>query len=617
MRRKLILGVVIGVLFLFSASFSVGYSTDFPRHKNPVQIQEESFSLIQLIPIYGRIVSLQVEGKWHEASFELEKALRSYIPENLKYVFTRFNQLVQNVGDKLKEAKEDIDSAEGLVYQGEIEKAGNKLEESWMILLKAERDLNNLNSSVDELKEKIGGAAERLREEIIPLGKLVEAYKNRIQSLYYEVGEGKKLESTFLRVSVSEKEVVIGDPFEILGKLKTEKAEFLAEREVDIFLEKEKVFKVVTDENGEFRVRTNFPFLYKKTAQLFASFIPQKEDKERFYPSTSNIVLLEPFFYTPEIEAGYQEPVYPVLPFNLQGKLTLEGMALTHYPVKIEIAQRIVQINTDDEGKFQTELSLHSEAGKTFPLNIYTPSRGIIGPAHLTIDLPLTYKMPWMMIDLPLLTVAPFPLELKGEANLEGNIIRDAMLRVITESKDIATTLQDKSFKVKFNLPLLRFSGWEKINIFLYPQEAWISSLNKETRVLVINPLTLVPFIGLLVLFIGVTSRRKKGIERTEEPLEERKKVTPEREIAEKKEPPELVRIYIEAVGLVASFTGVEQASGHTIREYLKLIKKSLGKKGEDFEFISLIVEQFLYAPGKVDKEEERKAEEALERIKR
>jgi len=619
MRKKLILGVLAGIFFLFSLSFSVGYSTDFPRHKNPAQIQEESFFPSGLISLYAKVVSLQVERKWDEASSELRKTLRSYIPENLKYIFTRFNELLQDAGDKLQKVKKDIDSAEGLLHQGKIEKAGKVLEEVWVVLLKVERDLDNLNSSMDELKGKIGaGAAEESRKKISPLNKLAKDYKNRIQNLYREVREGKRLEKTFLQISVSEKKVMVGSSFKIYGKLEREKEEPLAGKKVDIFLEREKISKAVTDENGGFEARIDFPFLYKKTAQVFASFIPQKEDKERFYPSTSNKVLLEPIFYTPEIRASYQEPVYPVLPFNLQGKLTLEDAALRHYPVKIKIAQRTVQINTDEEGKFQAELSLPPGAGKTFPLRIYTPSREIIGPASLDINLPVTYKMPWMMIELPSVAIVPFPLELKGEANVEGDIMKDATLRVITESKDIATTVQEKSFKVKFDLPLSRFSGWEKVNIFLHPREPWISSLNKETKVLVVNPLTLLPFIGLVALFIGVASRRKKEIGKREKVLlEEREKVAPKEKVAKKKKLTGLVKIYFEAVDWVASFSGIPQAPEHTIREYLSLVRDKLREKEDQFELISFITEKFLYAPEKVDKAQEKEAAKALEKLKK
>jgi len=608
---------LIGLAVLPVVSFSPAYTESFPRHKNPAQIQEETFFPIQLISLYARVVSLQVAGKWDLASSELGRTLFSYIPEPLRYIFTRFNQLIQTAGDKLKMVKENIDSAEALLHHGEIEKAGKKLEEAWITLLKAERDLDNLDTSVDELKRKIGsGAAERLRKEIAPLGKLAKEYKNKIQNLYRKVKEGKRLGTTFLHISVSGKKVVVGSSLEVYGRLETEDKKSLAGREVDIFLEKEKIVNAVTDENGEFKVRIDFPFLYKQYVPVFASFTPKGVDKEEFYPSISNQILLEPVFYTPLIKVSYQEPVYPVLPFKLQGKLLLEGAALTNYPVKIKVAQKIIEETCDEEGKFQTQLSLPSDVGKTFPLSIFTPSRGIIGPASLTINLPVTYKIPSMMIDLPLVVAPPFPLELKGEVNLEGDVMKEPIVRVITEGEDVKTFVRGENFKVRLNLPLSRFSGWEKIRILLHPREAWISSLNREEKVLVINPVTLLPFIGLLALLIGMGSRRKKESEETEGVLGEREKVTPEEKVAEKKEVARLIRVYTEATDLVAHLTGVKQAPGHTIREYLKLVKDKLGEKGEDFELISLITEKFLYSSIRISEEEVAEAEKRLSRLK-
>ena len=168
MKKVLISGVLTGlVVFILLAAVSPSYSTDFPRHKNPAQIQEETFFSLQLISLYGQVVSLQVAGKWDLASSQLKKAFLSYIPEPVRYIFTRFSQLIQVAGDKLKVVQENIDSAQGLLGQGEIERAGETLEEAWMMLLKAERDLDSLDVSVDELRGKLGtGVAEKLREKM-------------------------------------------------------------------------------------------------------------------------------------------------------------------------------------------------------------------------------------------------------------------------------------------------------------------------------------------------------------------------------------------------------------------------------------------------------------------
>jgi len=279
-----------------------------------------------------------VVGKWDLASSELKKVFFTYIPEPLRYIFTRLNELIQVAGDKLKIVKEDIDSAEALLRQGEIEKAGKVLEKTWITLLKAKRDIDNLNSSVDELK------------------------------------------STFLEISVAEKKVMVGGSFEVYGRLEAEGGKVLAGRNVDIFLEGKIVSRALTGKNGEFKAKVDLPFLYKRYVQVLASFIPQGKDREKFYSSTSNRILLEPVFYAPLIEVSYEEPVYPVLPFRLEGKLTLEGLPLVEYPVKIKAGQRIIQVRSDSQGRFQTRLSLPAGAGRVFPLSVFTPPRGAISP---------------------------------------------------------------------------------------------------------------------------------------------------------------------------------------------------------------------------------------------
>lgn len=605
-------------------SFSSGYSANFPRHRNPLEIQEESFLPTALIALYARVVKLQVSGEWDLASSQLRRTLLSYIPESLRYIFTRFNELIQTVGDKLKKVKEDIDSSEALLSQGEIDEAGEVLEGAWETLLEIERILGNLDSAVDELRGKIGASvAEKLREEIAPLAELAEEYKRKIEDLYREVKEGKRREATFLEIWVAERKVVLGDSLEISGSLEREKGRPLAERKVDILLQKEKILEVATGEDGKFKGRIDFPFLYKKDVRVLAFFIPQGEDEEKYYGDTSNEVLIEPIFYTPIIKATYQEPVYPVLPFEVQGELILEGEPLRDYPVKIKVGGKIIEVSSDEAGKFGAEVSLPSGVGRTFPLRIFTPSRKIIGPASLIINLPISYKLPSLMVELPWV-VTPFsPLEVKGEVDLAGGLMERPAVRVIAGEENITSVVEEKSFEVKISIPLASFSGWKEINLFLYPQEAWISSLERREKVLLVNPLTLFPFFALLALFIGVSRRRKRGIEEAEGVLEEQKEGLPEEETPEEKEIARLrgrytpIRIYAEAVDWVTRCTGIGQTPGHTIKEYLELIKEPLGQRYADFDFISLVMERFLYRLRRVSEEELTEARKRLSRLKR
>jgi len=596
----------------------------FPRHRNPLEIREESFLPAALIALYAKVVALQVSGEWDLASSQLKRSLLSYIPEPLRYIFTRFNELIQTVGDKLKKVKEDIDACEALLKQGQIDETGEVLEGAWETLLEAERILADLDSAVDELRGKIGaGAAQKLREEIAPLAELAEEYKRKIEELYREVKEGKRREATFLEISLAERKVVLGDSLEIWGSLQREKGKPLPERKVDILLEEEKILEVATGEDGKFKGRIDFPSLYKKEVRVLAFFVPQGEDEEKYYGCTSNEVLIKPIFHTPIIKATYQGPVYPVLPFKVQGELMLEGEPLRDYPVRIKVEEKIIEVSSDEAGKFEAELSLPSGVGRTFPLRIFTPSRKIIGPASLIMNLPISYKLPSMMVEVPSVA-APFsPLEVKGEVDLEGGLMEKPIVRVITGGENITTVVEEKSFEVKINIPLASFSGWKEINLFLYPQEAWISSLNRREKVLLVNPLTLFPFLALLALFIGVSRRRKRGIEEAKGVLEEEKEGLPEKEEApEEKEITKLrgtytpIRIYAEAVDWVSHLTGTEQAPGHTIKEYLELVKQPLGQRYADFDFISLVTERFLYRLMRVSEEELAEARKRLSRLK-
>ncbi|MBE0478798.1 hypothetical protein IBX65_06755 [Candidatus Aerophobetes bacterium] len=615
MMRRIVAFMV--ALVVFWGFFSPAYPATFPRHKNPAEIQEEKMFPLELIFLYGEVVKLQVEGRWDEASVELKRTFLSYIPDELRYIFARLNQLIENVADKLKEVDGEISSAEALLRYGDTEEAGKIVEDSWMTLLKAEREVGMLHTSVDELGGRIGvGVAERLRDEIAPLGVLVDEYKKRIGKLYAGVQEGKKGEFSFLEIAVQKRKVFVGGSFEVFGTLRGEDGRGLDDRSIDIFLENEKISEALTERDGEFTVNVDFPFLYKKTATVFASFSPKGEDEDRLYPSISNKVVLEPYFYTPVIEADYEQPVYPVLPFTLQGKIRVEDAGLAGYPVRLQVGQQAFSTHTDEEGKFKMKLSFPSGEGKSFPLIISTPAEGMIAPARLRLNIPLSYKMPKMVVDMPWVVVAPFALEVRGKVFLEDDFMEGARIRVTGEKKEIEAFLEKDTFRVSLSVPLFRFSGWEKIKVLLSPREGWIASVSMEKKVLVVNPVMFFPFAVLLFVFVRVSRKKEEKIGEAEK-MQKKERIKPAEKVEEKKEMHGLVRIYHEAVEVVANLCGVRQMPGHTIREYVRLVKMKLGDKGKDFEFVSFITEKFLYAKGWVSEKEEKKAKDALARLKK
>jgi len=77
-----------------------------------------------------------------------------------------------------------------------------------------------------------------------------------------------------------------------------------------------------------------------------------------------------------------------------------------------------------------------------------------------------------------------------------------------------------------------------------------------------------------------------------------------------------LTGLYLRAVELVSRYTGIHMEVGHTIREYLGLVKARLGRVYEFFERLSLTVERFLYG-SRISDEEESQAKRFAEELDR
>ena len=304
----------------------------------------------------------------------------------------------------------------------------------------------------------------------------------------------------------------------------------------------------------------------------------------------------------------------------MEGKITVNHNPLPEHNIYISGFQSMLETLSNEKGEFRAQLIPPAQipTGKA-TIKILTPPKGRIAPSSRTFSILIRRKTPQVMIDTPPLAFSQIPFTLQGRVSVEDKPLSIAKVKVMVGSQIYPVEPTDEGrFTSRIKLPFLITSGWQKIALLVFPQQAWAHSASPSFRIFVINPAIFLPFALLLVIFSSLNHKRKKELPELEEEVQEGKvPTTPKRpEPKEKKALPPILRFYEEAIKIIREITHITTSPTQTIREYLEKVKPLLKENYESFEALSLVTEKSLYAL-KLTQDEEKKAEEAFKKLKK
>lgn len=638
MRHKKLVALLL--VFTFFLSFlTASFAAQPPRHKDPLQTKEEKISFFEIFSLYGTILELMSLEKWDSALGKLKETILAYMPDEIRYIFNRFDELLKEITQNLNDTKIHINSATTLINHTRMDDAKKELEEAQKLIVKAYRNTDELDASIIELERlyPVETLAKPVIDKLQKLRELIEKYRDTILELYERIknwgiirgpeGETIKLEPTFLTISSPDKDVVVSSEFRVYGELKIKEDIPLPDKFVTLFIEGKEASQALTQANGSFNFKTATPLIYKPELTVYASYFPQGPDANQYASSSSNVILLGLIYDVPLIEVRYKEPAYPTLPFLIEGKVTVNHSPLPEHNVHVTGLQSLAETLTDEKGEFMAQLipSAQIPTGKA-TIKVLTPPKGRIAPSSRTLSIMVRRKTPQVMVDTPPLAFPQIPFILEGRVSVEDKPLSNAKVKVTVGNQTYPVSLADKGrFISRIKLPFLTASGWQRIALFIFPEQAWAYSASPSFRIFVVNPAVFLPFALLFVLFSSLNRKRKKELQREKELEKEAQKEKvlgpPKKpESKEKKALPPILRFYEEAIKIIARITHIAGSPTQTIREYLEKVKPLLKENYESFKTLSLITEKFLYAlrvTKSEEKDEEKKAEEAFKRLKK
>lgn len=559
-------------------------ASTIPHHVDIREVADEIPYAPDLLFIYSSIIDFVRAEDYSNAIEKLREVINVYVPENIKYVFSRFNELLNSEVQLLNETNLNINYAYKFYVLGFIDDSRRCLDEASLTLAKANLTHNELEAACIQLSKRI--PLRQLLDKLGNLKSIINSYWIEIRDLWYRLTYIGEIYETRLTIQVDKYRVWVGSTIRVSGYL--ESIHPLGNRNISIYIEDKHIATAVTNSEGYFSREITIPYIYREEVKLYASFTPLGSDIGRFKSSTSNIVKIKLLYTTPIIKAfidrSYVKPL---------DKIYLVGLIEPRVPeVYVKAFNKHSTINVNSTGWFNTTLTVPDSIDEgTYTIIVGSYSLNTIAPSETTLKLTV-YRLPSILtIKPPLIALSGFKtrltgLALGGETPLgEANIT----LEIHGQTYLVATDSQGL-FVIDIQTPHTVNTGFHIVKAILNPKEPWYRIAIVEESIFTLNPyMASAPIILALILLKTTIPKRRWEAEITpstpiREPIKEAKPL-----------PVGIARIYFEAVDIIMRITGIEMKPYNTIREYLTIVGEFLDGITDQFRELSYMAEAYLY----------------------
>jgi len=581
---------------LLSASL---LAPSLPRHQNPEQLSDELPSGIELLSLYGLVVNAASGGNFTSAYENLRRLADVYVPESARYVYSRFNGLLDRELRELNETKRSLDYAEQELSKGFPENARDWLRKAGISLAEAELIHSDLKASCEEFSRAIGVSLTQLSEKIEKLSGLIELYRGRLKDLLSELRriEEARLLDTFLMLRVNASEVEVGSWLLISGSLYAEDGSPLSGKTISIHFNNEEVGRLSTDDAGFFKGAVKIPYVYEPEAVIFAEYAPSRADLGRFRGARSNVVVLKLRYEVPVIIARpATAKLKPLDRLEISGQVANISKGVLR-EIHAQFFGKTASTKISENGSFRFALTVPENASTGFhEILLYTDPLGVIAPARKALRIQI-YKISTLTsIEAPKLLLCGLAAEVKGKVLIEGLGEAASGVVVVEAFGEVSSSeIENGEFSANLTVPWSILSGFAEVKATYIPSSPIYEESTAQEKILVINPLTaLIPLSAMLYLAgagVKELSRKKRRASEVEEA---------EVEVVEAPrpragEPAEIVKIYSDAVRAVEELTGVRMRASDTIREFLEKVFMNLGEIAPAFAELSYMTEAAVY----------------------
>jgi DNA-binding ferritin-like protein len=620
MRFKAVLAVIVVLAAMLSQAQAIA-ELSYPPHEDPAAAREEMDAYFFLTHYTG-ILTLISTKNYSDANRLIEQLKFAYIPEDLKYIIQRYNNLTSELTETLEQIDEVLCNASALMYQYRLREAYEKLSEASILLGKAETLLGDIEDATVAISNRLGvfaaPAESRVREAydkiqsvLQKLRELENEYLNLLKSIKETASniEEEELKPTEVTLTLNATKVSVGGPIEALGDLKSN-GESLPNRTVTLLLDGEPVLVATTGLDSSYHAVIKLPYKYVHMMTVKALYTPVGDDRGVYLASESPPASISVVFYETRLEAVAPDTAHPGLPITVGGKATsVDGTPLGGRQVKVLLDGALLgEAETNVQGLFETEVTLSplAQAGQ-HTLTVMVDPHGVYAGASQDKILNVSKITPEINIRAPSFLILPAGVHIEGEAYSSLGPLEEATVTLeLAGSSAFVKTSQDGRFNATMEMPLnLLLAGFQELEVGVEPAEPWHAPVQARIRVFIVNPANIgvasAAFISLgAVIYTRLAKakpRRKRVPEVTPTLREARFAPTLKPEVRFEGVMGKVLGAYFKAMRTIETRTGISMKPHMTLREFLWEVKPKLDGVADAFTDLTFLAEKTLYSP--------------------
>ncbi len=616
MRRDL--AVLIGTMALVATI--LGGASLLPaaeramRHSDAKMAQPELPSPAALLLGYSTVFSAVLSGGYSDASELIQYLNSSYVPENIRYIFGRFNSL-------LASAVSDLNQTEILVGEARAAIGVGMVAEARALAGNASVSLWRANSTASLLRDSSATLASQLKVPQLRAG--VSSVEARIAHLSQELSEVRseiarveagELAGTEITIALDRVEAWVGSPVTASGFLSADGRSPVAGVVVKVAVEGAPAeYSAVTDVDGSYSVTFPAPSMYAESAAVYAYFPASGGYAgSRSSEASLRLLWLQPVLGA-TLNATSAKPGDWILVSGSTGLGDARGGT-----VRVSAFGRSFTVDPSG-GAFSLAVQVPASApsGRNAITVSVVPS-GVVGPGSATAYLEV-YRLPTAVtLSLPPASISGTNLTVNGRvvSPSDGEPVPNAAVSIRVPGGVYAgVSGEDGSFRVDVPVGLAVPTGWFEVIATAYPAAAAYQQSSASSGLYAVNPsIAAIPVAALAIAYSAAGRLRgAKGGTNKPQGLAGLGVGAGSDGKARAGAMSAVVSAYHRAAAAIGRLLGSAIGRGETLREFLRRVRVRAGKETADpFGELTRMAEEELYA-GRVH--EAARAESLLHRV--
>ena len=222
MKAAAVLLIFVVFMGVFGPCIIVSAEASMVPHEDPNEARS-TLDALSFLTQYADIFTLMANGQYANASQLSEQLSHITVPDDLSYIINRYNNLTQQLNDKLKDLDTTLDNASRLLDQYRLDEARQALDHAGVVVAEAQILLNDLVDATATVSQKIGvfsaAAGSKIRQAysvlqsmLDRLQELIDRYHQLLKQInqQYETQKNENLKATSITISLNATECFVG-----------------------------------------------------------------------------------------------------------------------------------------------------------------------------------------------------------------------------------------------------------------------------------------------------------------------------------------------------------------------------------------------------------------------